>query len=291
MSKLQDTVFAIVGLGLIGGSYAKALKNLKVKNIIGFDTNDIVALMAKDEGMLTEIGSLDSGAGLEKADVIICAMYPAAMLKFIHKHVRHFKKQVMLTDVLGIKEDIPDKVDALLGPEMDFVSGHPMAGREGKGYGQSAAEIFNGCNYIVIKRSKNKPEHVVWLKEFAKALGSKNVIEVTPQDHDAIIAYTSNLPHVLAVALVNSISLNDNTKYFIAGSFRDATRVADINAALWQELMLHNRENLLEEIERYQKQLEEWKTALTNQDAAKIRSMMEQAKARREELFNAKNYR
>jgi len=290
MKNLQATVFAIVGLGLIGGSYAKALKNLKVKQVLGFDTNPIVAMMAKDEGTISEIGAAD-GSNLAKADVIICAMYPEAMLDFIKKNVQYFKADVLVTDVLGIKEDIPEKVDALLGKTMDFVSGHPMAGREGKGYGQSAAEIFNGCNYIVIKRSVNQPDNVAWLKNFAKALGSKNVIAVTPQEHDAIIAYTSNLPHVLAVALVNSISLNDNTKYFIAGSFRDATRVADINATLWKELMLHNKTNLLKEIARYQKQLAAWTEALKNSDEQKILAMMEQAKTRREELFNAKNYR
>jgi prephenate dehydrogenase len=290
MKNIRETVFAIVGLGLIGGSYAKALRNLKVKKIIGVNRNKIVGLMAKDEGYIDELCDF-TDPHLEEADVIICTIYPNVFYDFVKDNVQHFKKDVLLTDAMGIKGDVPEKIDKVLGRDMDFVAAHPMAGREGKGYGQSAAEIFNASNYIIVKRASNKSEHIAWLRDMAKELGCKNVVELTVQEHDSIVAYTSDLPHIMAVSLVNSDSLNDNTKYFIAGSFRDATRVADINAALWKELFLLNKENVLAEISRFQDQLNAWSQALKNEDEPKLIAMMEKAKQQRKDLFNAKNYR
>ncbi len=290
MKKIRDTVFAIIGLGLIGGSYAKALRNLKAKKIIGVNRNKIVGLMAKDEGYIDTFCDFSS-PDLREADVIICTIYPNVFYEFVKNNVQRFKEDVLLTDAMGIKGDVPEKIDKILGPDMDFVAAHPMAGREGKGYGQSAAEIFNGSNYIIIKRDGNKRSNVSWLGAMAKDLGCKNVVELTVKEHDAIIAYTSDLPHVMAVSLMNSDSLNDNTKYFIAGSFRDATRVADINSALWKELFLLNKENVVGEIQKLQNQLAAWSEALKNNDEEKLVAMMEKAKTQRKELFNAKNYR
>lgn len=287
---LQDITFAIIGLGLIGGSYAKALKNLKVKNIIGIDSNSIVAMMAKDEGVITET-CLDSMEPLKKADVIICALYPDAIVNFVRDNVQYFSKSMIFTDVVGIKGELLEKVDEFLVEGQDFVSAHPMSGREGQGYGQSAAEIFNGSNYIVVSRSINKIENIAWLKSFARSLGCKNVVEVSPKEHDAIIAYTSNLPHVMAVALINSDSMNTNSKHFIAGGFRDATRVADINVDLWADLFMHNRNNVVLEIVKLEKQLELWKETLLTGDREKLESMMRAAKDKRKDLFNAKNFR
>ena len=288
--KLQDTTFAIIGLGLIGGSYAKALKNLKVKNIIGVDSNSIVAMMAKDEGVITET-CIESMEPLKKADVIICALYPDAIVNFVRDNVQYFSKKMIFTDVVGIKGELLEKVDELLAPGQDFVSGHPMSGREGQGYGQSAAEIFNDSNYIVVSRSNNKVENIAWLKSFAGILGCKNVVEVSPKEHDAIVAYTSNLPHIMAVALMNSDSMNGNSKQFIAGGFRDATRVADINVDLWADLFMHNRNNVVSEITKLQKQLELWNEALLTGNRENIECMMRGAKEKRKDLFNAKNFR
>lgn len=290
MKKLQDLTFAIIGLGLIGGSYAKALKNLKVKNVIGLDRNKVVTLMALDEGYIDE-GCLDSLEPLRQADVIIATLYPANLVEFVREHVQYFKQDVLFTDVTGVKSNLLEQVDALLGAGRDFVSGHPMAGREGKGYGQSAAEIFNGANYIVIKREVNQPEHVQWLKDFALTLGCKHVVEITAEEHDKIIAYTSDLPHVLALSLVNSASLTPNTKYFIAGSFRDATRVADINGPLWADLFLYNKVGVIAEIEQYKKELDKWEQLLRADDKQGLLEYMKAAKQKRKDLFNAKNYR
>ncbi|MCD2435132.1 prephenate dehydrogenase [Acidaminococcus sp. NSJ-142] len=290
MKNLQETVFAIVGLGLIGGSYAKALRGQKVQKILGLDTNPIVTLMAKDEGYITD--NIDEcPERLKEADVIVCAMYPGAFVPFVKEHVKDFKPDVLLTDVMGIKGDLPDQVDALLGPDMDFVPTHPMAGREGKGYSQSTSLIFPGSNFIIIKRDNNRPEHVKWLTDMAYELGCGRVVELTGPEHDSIIAYTSDLPHIMAVSLVNSDSMQEDTKQFVAGSFRDATRVADINASLWSDLFLLNRDKVVVEINRLEEQLEHWKTALQVGDKDELELMMNRAKKRRRDMFYGKNQR
>lgn len=290
MKKLQDTVVAIIGLGLIGGSYAKALKAQKVKRVIGSDRNHIVSLMAKDEGYVDELAD-DKPELLREADVIICCMYPSAFVPFVEANRQYFKPDVLLTDVMGIKGSIPDRIDALLGPDMDFVPTHPMAGREGKGYSQSTSQIFQGANFILIKRANNKSEHEEWLRNMAYQLGCARVVELTVQEHDSIIAYTSDLPHVLAVSLINSDSMQENTKYFVAGSFRDATRVADINATLWSDLFLLNKGPVIGEINKLEQQLEKWKSALQQEDTDELVAMMDQAKKKRRDMFYGKNLR
>ena len=283
--ELKDIVFCIVGLGLIGGSYAKALRRLGVKKIIAVDSDKAVLAQALEEGVIDAPCSVPDES-LHEADVIIFAVYPAVICDFVKKNVQHFKPGVLLTDAAGIKGDIIEGIDDLLGPGMDFVAGHPMAGREGSGFAQSAAEIFDGANYIVVPRPCNDQENVTWLKKFAKVLGCKKVVEVSRERHDQIIAYTSNLPHLLAVSLVNSKSMNDETKYFIAGSFRDATRVADINAELWTDLFLYNKENVLAEINSFQEQLTRWTEALEKGDTETLKVMMQSAAGKRKALYN-----
>ena len=268
----------------------KALRGQKVQKILGLDTNPIVTLMAKDEGYITD--NIDEcPERLKEADVIVCAMYPGAFVPFVKEHVKDFKPDVLLTDVMGIKGDLPDQVDALLGPDMDFVPTHPMAGREGKGYSQSTSLIFPGSNFIIIKRDNNRPEHVKWLTDMAYELGCGRVVELTGPEHDSIIAYTSDLPHIMAVSLVNSDSMQEDTKQFVAGSFRDATRVADINASLWSDLFLLNRDKVVVEINRLEEQLEHWKTALQVGDKDELELMMNRAKKRRRDMFYGKNQR
>ena len=254
------------------------------------DRNHIVSLMAKDEGYVTELADGEPER-LREADVIICCMYPSAFVPFVREHVQYFKPDVLLTDVMGIKGSIPDQVDALLGPDMDFVPTHPMAGREGKGYSQSTSQIFQGANFILIRRANNLPDHEAWLRNMAYELGCARVVELTVEEHDSIIAYTSDLPHVMAVSLINSDSMQENTKYFVAGSFRDATRVADINAALWSDLFLLNKGPVLREINKLEMQLEHWKSALQQDDREELEQMMEQAKKKRRDMFYGKNLR
>ena len=281
---LRDLTFAIVGLGLIGGSYSKALRNLKVRKILGMDISHGIARACLNANMIDEIVEAD-GSNLKEADVIICSVYPEAIVGFVRQNVQNFAEGVLMTDATGVKGTMPQDIQALLPESCEFISGHPMAGRQGSGLGMSDAAIFNNSNYIIVPTEKNSPEAVHWLEEFAKALGCARSVKVSTEDHDKIIAYTSDLPHITAVALVNSASYNENTQYFIAGGFRDATRVADINPDLWSDLFLSNRANVIAEIENYQNQLERWKKAIENNDRETLKEIMREAGPRRRQLY------
>lgn len=280
----QQLTFAVVGMGLIGGSYAKALRRLGVKKIIGVDTDGEVLRQAQEQALIDEAVS-KAGAELQAADVVLCSVYPAATLSFVKSAVPFLKSDVLITDATGIKGSLPEDVQRLLTGSMEFIAGHPMAGRQGSGLGMSQAEIFDGANYIVVPAAFNSNEAIEWLVCFAGALGCGQVVRVDAAEHDRIIAYTSNLPHALAVALINSASYNENTKYFIAGSFRDGTRVADINPYLWSDLFLANRENVLRELAALGQQLQRWSAALTAGDARALQEMMREAAAKRKDLY------
>ena len=281
---LRDLTFAIVGLGLIGGSYAKALRNLKVRKILGMDISHGIARACLNANMIDEVVE-EGGRNLKEADVIICSVYPEAVVGFVRQNVQNFAEGMLMTDATGVKGTMPREIQELLPEGCEFISGHPMAGRQGSGLGMSDAAIFNNSNYIIVPTEKNTPEAVSWLEDFAKALGCARSVKVSMEDHDKIIAYTSDLPHITAVALVNSASYNENTQYFIAGGFRDATRVADINPDLWSDLFLSNRENVIAEIENYQSQLERWKKAIVEYDRETLKEIMREAGPRRRMLY------
>ena len=281
---LRDLTFAIVGLGLIGGSYAKALRNLKVRKILGMDISHGIARACLNANMIDEVVEED-GRNLKEADVIICSVYPEAVVGFVRQNVQNFAEGMLMTDATGVKGTMPREIQELLPEGCEFISGHPMAGRQGSGLGMSDAAIFNNSNYIIVPTEKNTPEAVSWLEDFAKALGCARSVKVSMEDHDKIIAYTSDLPHITAVALVNSASYNENTQYFIAGGFRDATRVADINPDLWSDLFLSNRGNVIAEIENYQSQLERWKKAIVENDRETLKKIMREAGPRRRMLY------
>lgn len=277
--------FAVVGLGLIGGSYAKALRRLGAGRIIGVERSAEVLDEARSLGIIDE-GLTQAGPQLRQADVVLLAVYPEAVLPLVKANIENFKADALLTDVAGIKGALPEEVQAVLPAGMEFISGHPMAGRQASGLAMSSAEIFAGANYIIVPTAKNTPQAVAWLEAFAMALGCRRTVRVTPEEHDRTIAFTSNLPHVTAVALMDSASFNEKTKYFVAGSFRDGTRVADINPELWCSLFLANRDKVADEIDRYMEQLELWRQALRAGDGETLKALMSTAAARRKDLYD-----
>ena len=281
---LRELTFAIVGMGLIGGSYAKALRKLKVRRIMGMDISAGIAHACLNANMIDEVVEKD-GSNLKEADVVICSVYPEAIVDFVRSNLGNFSAGALLTDATGVKGTMPREIQEMLPDGCEFLSGHPMAGRQGSGIAMSDAGIFNNSNYIIVPTEKNTAEAIGWLEHFAEAIGCARTVRVTMEEHDKIIAYTSDLPHITAVALVNSASYNENTQYFIAGGFRDATRVADINPELWSDLFLSNRENVIAEIENYQNQMERWKKAIMENDRDALKAIMREAGPRRRMLY------
>lgn len=169
------------------------------------------------------------------------------------------------------------------------MSGHPMCGREGAGLAQADGSIFDGANYVLIPEPWNRKEHLELVKRMAEELGCAHVPVVTAEEHDRAIAYTSDLTHAVATALMNSSSYSEKTKYFIGGSFRDETRVADINGKLWTSLFLANREKLLEEIERFSEALQQLRGAIAAEKEEEITAFLEEAGRRRREMMDRGN--
>lgn len=239
---------AVIGLGLMGGSFAMRLKELGAA-VIGINRTLSMAEAALRQGIVDSIDISD----LKHADIVIFCTPAKATLAFVKDHLPDFRSNAIMTDIAGVKGNLADDIRQILPLGMDFISSHPMCGHEGEGLSRADPDIFRGANYILLPDKTNRPESVELLRNMALALGCRHVPSITPEEHDRHIAYTSDLTHVLAAALINSPSLKEDTKYFTGGSFRDETRVADINSPLWTDLFLANRENLLLEIDRSQK--------------------------------------
>lgn len=282
-NKLQEQCFAVVGLGLMGGSYAKALRRLGVKSIIGVDTDKQVLKTALADGVIDGFYQ-SAGAYLSQADIIICCIYPDAVAEFLRQASPFIKPGALVTDVAGRKADLPYEAQKLMPEGAEFISGHPMAGRQGSGYAMSQAEVFDGANYIVVPTPANTQQAINWLKNFALALGCTHVAEITPEEHDKIIAYTSNLPHALAVMLVNSDRYSGKSCWFIGGGFRDVTRIADINPVLWCDLFLQNGENVLQELDNFKQQLETMRRLIADNDREGLQKFLHAAACHRKDI-------
>lgn len=275
---------AVIGLGLMGGSFAKRLKELG-HPVIGLNRTESVAQEALALGIVDSIDPMD----LKKAEIVIFCTPEKGTLAFIKEHLALLHERAVLTDIAGVKNGFAKEVKALLPEGLDFVSGHPMCGKEGAGLAQSDGAIFDGANYVLIPEPWNSPAHLSLVKRMAEELGCSHVPVVTAEEHDRAIAYTSDLTHVVATSLMNSASYSEKTKYFIGGSFRDETRVADINGKLWTSLFLSNREKLLEEIDRFSAALSAIRKAIDEGNEEEITAFLEEAGRRRREMIHRGN--
>lgn len=264
-SDFRKIPIAVIGLGLMGGSFAKRLKELG-HPVIGLNRTESVAKEALAMGIVDSIDPKD----LKKAEIVIFCTPERGTLSFIKEHLPLIHEKAVLTDIAGVKNGFAGEIKALLPEGMDFVSGHPMCGREGAGLAQADGSIFDGANYVLIPEPWNRKEHLELVKRMAEELGCAHVPVVTAEEHDRAIAYTSDLTHAVATALMNSSSYSEKTKYFIGGSFRDETRVADINGKLWTSLFLANREKLLEEIDRFSEALQQLRGAIAAERKRKL---------------------
>ncbi len=267
---------AVAGLGLIGGSLALGLKKLNPQEIIGIDKDGNILEKALQDGIIDR-GSIEGGELLRDADLIIVALYPRDTVEFIKKNIHNFKKNAVITDTCGIKAGIIDEVISFLPEDIDFVGGHPMAGKETKGFNSASADLFRGANYIITPVERNKESSIKLIEKTARAIGCKNVVSISPVEHDRIISFTSQLPHVIAVSLMSSGILEDNIGLFTGGSFKDATRVAAINSILWSQLFTLNAENLIDEIEKFENSINEIKKAILSEDKRALEDIFNNA--------------
>lgn len=276
-------MIGIVGLGVIGGSYAMALKAAGLGPVAGMDVDQAALDQALAMGIIQQGGRPDK-ALLGQCHLVIIALYPALVPGFLAEHRDHFRENCLITDATGVKYQLSLKLEGLLRPDVDFVMGHPMAGREKMGLAFASAQVFQGANYILVPTPRNREENLRRVEALARALGFASVRRVDPQTHDQLIAYTSQLPHAMAVALMNSDRPGRETGRFIGDSYRNLTRIARINDKLWAELFLENKEALLEAMDRFTQQLALIRQAVAQEDEAALRGLMRKSTRRREAL-------
>lgn len=273
----------IVGLGVIGGSYAMALKEAGYEEVYGID-NNLDTLKKAEKLNIIKKGYLNPKEILKEIDLIIISLYPRLVKNFVLENKEYLKDGAIITDATGIKEHFIDDILNILPEGIDFIFGHPMAGREKKGIDFASKEVFKGANYLITVTSSNKEENIKLIEELALNLGFKRVRRISPDYHDKMISFTSQLPHAIAVALINSDEEGRDTGSFIGDSYRDLTRIANINEDLWSELFLGNKENLLESIESFLVEINNIKKCLLDEDQEKLKQLFIKSTKRRELL-------
>lgn len=273
----------IVGLGVIGGSFAMAFKEAGFEDVYAVDLNKESIEKAKNMGIIKD-GSDNAKQFLEIADLVIICIYPRIIKDFMMENRNNFKDGAIVTDVAGIKGTLIKQLDDIIPDNIDFIFGHPMAGRENKGIDHATAECYKGANYLLIDTERNDDDNVLLLQAIIYKLGFKRIIRISSGFHDQIIAFTSHLPHVMAVSLINSDVEARNTEIYMGGSYRDATRVADINEDLWTELFLGNKENLLEVIDDFMAEMGRFRENLAKGDRVSLNKRLKRATKRRRRL-------
>ncbi len=275
----------VVGLGLIGGSMAKAAKGFHGCRVYGIDTDLSVVAKAAEDGVIVN-SSVNVREIISKSDLIIVALYAQATVDFILKNQEYMKDGAVIADVCGVKSPVVYPVEAALRDELYFVGCHPMAGRELSGYANSLEDMFHRCNFIIAATKNTKRPGIEIMEEFARHIGAANIINTSPEDHDEMIAYTSQLMHAVAVALCDNEHIEKSAMYS-AGSLRDCTRVAILNEELWSELFILNKEPLAKLIDELCGSLCRIRSAAMEGDRDELKAIMRGAtKAKRRFLNN-----
>ena len=281
---IKDKNILIVGLGVVGGSYAMALTAAGYKNVYAVNRSEASLKKAVQAGIVKG-GSVNIEDFAAKADIAVIAVYPTGAEECARKLGALMKKGSLVTDVLGIKRYYSEKISAVLPDYIDYVPAHPMAGREKRGLDYASADVLKGANFIITPITRSTPGGIDAVKTLACDMGFGKIRTLTTEEHDRVIAYTSQLPHALAVSLINSDEEDSNTGDFIGDSFRDLTRIAEINADLWQELFIGNGENLIAAIDMFTAQLSAIRKAVEEKDRESLVKQFEKSSARRHSLI------
>lgn len=275
----KSTKVLIIGLGVIGGSYARALSRK------GYSVRCITKEQ-KDIDYALSLGMIEAGDtnvtkdAVEWADLIVFALYPHIFVEWLKEYQHLFRAGTLITDVTGVKSRIVDEIQGFLRTDVEFIAAHPMAGRESSGVEYSDDRVFLGANYIITPTERNTREAIETCRRLGEVLGFARISELSPEEHDRMIAFLSQLTHCIAVTLMTA---NDSPmmEQYTGDSFRDLTRIAKINDVMWSELFLLNREALLEQMDAFADEFDRFRTMLREEDGEGMRDVMRRATARR----------
>ena len=269
----------IVGLGLMGGSYARALKRLGY-HVAALDRDEDSIAYALQEHIISEGAAGTDERMIREADAIIFALYPGIFPDWVRDHQHLFKSGAFMTDVTGVKSCIVYRIQELLREDVEFIAAHPMAGRELSGVRNSDDRIFRDANYIIVPTEKNTAKGIEWCGMLGRLLGCGRISVLSPEEHDEMIGFVSQLTHCIAVSLM---TCSDSTRLadYTGDSFRDLTRIARINDSMWSELFLMNREPLLRQMDIFLKELHNFRDMLERGDTEGMRAKMRLSTERR----------
>ena len=275
----------IVGLGLLGGSYAKSLSK-KGMHVSAIDIDQASIDYALENGIIAA-GSTEVDATLiQEADIIVFALYPKTFVEWISTYQHLFREGTLITDVTGVKQNVMEDIHAVLRSDVEFVAAHPMAGKEVYGVQNSDERIFNGANYIVVPTEKNSKQAVENCKRLGIYLGFARISELTPQKHDEMIGFVSQLTHCIAISLMTCCD-NEHLVDYTGDSFRDLTRIARINDAMWSELFMMNKEPLLKQMDIFADEFVKMRNLIADDEVEQLREKMRLSTQRRQ-LFDRK---
>jgi prephenate dehydrogenase len=267
----------------MGGAIARSLRNncgVEQERLFACDKDSETLNAAKEAGLIAQgFEAEKAGEMLKSCDLVFLCLNPSTIIGFLEKWEGAFKTGCLITDIAGTKGSIAAAAEKFR-KDVDFIPGHPMAGAEKGGFANSQLCNFNGKNYILTPLSRNKSENLQFLKDLIYKMGFGRITEVTPGEHDRKIAFTSQLCHVIASALIDCEEDTAITR-FGGGSFEDLTRIAMLNAPMWTELFIENRGALLDRIEQFEKSLDALKSLISGAQAAELEKRLELVRDRR----------
>ncbi|MCQ2414260.1 MAG: prephenate dehydrogenase [Clostridia bacterium] len=283
MKLTKDMKILIVGLGLIGGSYAKALTK-KGYTVSAITKEQSSVDFALQNGYVAKATTIVDKNYIEEADLIVFALYPHTFVEWIRQYKDLIRPGTVLTDVTGIKGSVVSEVQALLPSYIEFIPAHPMAGREVSGVENADERIFIDSNYIVTPTEKNTDGAIELCLDLGRELGFSKLSTLPAQMHDEIIGFVSQLTHCIAICLMTCQTVDGLEKY-TGDSFRDLTRIARLNDEMWSELFLTNKTALLKQLHLFGNEMEKMCKIIENDDREALREMMRYSTKRRE-LFD-----
>ncbi len=275
----KNTKVLIVGLGLMGGSYAQGL-TARGCEVGAIDRKQSSVSYAIKRGIIKHGRTEIDPEYIKEFDLIVFALYPHSFVEWITDNQKYIKEGALLTDVTGVKGGLVEKIQGILREDLEFIGAHPMAGREVSGVENADSKIFHGANYIVTPTEKNTAEAKETCKQLGRILGFKKITELSPEEHDEMIGFLSQMTHCIAVSLMTCKDSEKMAEY-TGDSFRDLTRIAKINDEMWSELFLINKKELVSQMELFEKSFEKLKESIEKEDRETIREMMRLSTQRR----------
>ena len=284
MNYEKNFTVGIVGLGLMGASLAMALKGFKNARIIGTDIDETICRQAEKDGAVSAAYA-EPGRVFAQSGLLIFCVYAHHISPLLETNAKHLKPGCVVSDICGVKGPLYERIMPLVPEGIAYVGAHPMAGKERDGYENAEAGLYRGCGFVVVPTARSTPEGVALLRELAAYVGAARVAEAEPEAHDALIAYTSDLMHAAAAGLCVRPHPGFDLA-FTAGAFRDCTRIADINAGAWTELLMDNRENTAAALSAYIEDLRAMQKALVNEDRKALYQLLQIAGENKRRMKN-----